>query len=92
MKKLIKAIIEDILSAQEKHEEYQRLQRFFKHDVEATAPIDFMTFNYLPQRVIRLIEWKIDFCNKFFAWAWDFRRFSLLTLAMICVLIYIVFG
>ena len=91
MKKLIKAIQEDCLRAQENHEEYQRMQRFWKQDIEPTAIIDFMTFDYLPDRLRKIVIWKVEMMNRFFNWAWDFRRFSLLTLVMICAIIYIVF-
>ena len=92
MKNLIKAIIEDCKNAQEKHEAYQEMQRFWKRDIEPTAPIDFMTLHYLPKKLRKFIEWKINITNKFFNWAWDFKRLSLITLMMICAIIYIVFN
>lgn len=92
MKNLIKSIIEDCRYAQEKHEEYQRLQQFFKNDTEATAPIDFMTFEYLPHKLRRLIDWKVKWLNWFFNWAWDFHRISLLTLTMLGFIIYLIWG
>lgn len=92
MKKLIKAIQEDCRRAQENHEEYQRMQRFWKQDIEPMAPIDFMTFDYLPDKLRKIIVWKVEMMNSFFNWAWDFRRFSLLTLTMLCLIIYLIFG
>lgn len=92
MKKLIKAIQEDCRRAQENHEEYQRMQRFWKQDIEPTAIIDFMTFDYLPDRLRKIVIWKVEMMNRFFNWAWDFRRFSLLTLTMLCLIIYLIFG
>ena len=93
MKKIFKKIIEDIQRAQENHEEYQRLQHFYKGKyAEPMALIEFMHLDYLPKRLVKFIHWKVDMTHKFFNWAWDFRRLSLITLAMICAIIYIVFN
>lgn len=92
MKNLIKEFMQDLQRAQEHHEEYQRLQHFYKGKyAEPKAPIEFMHFDYLPQRLVRLIEWKVDLINNFFAWLWDFHRLSFLTLLMVCAIIYLVF-
>ena len=92
MKNLIKEFVQDIQRAQEHHEEYQRLQYFYKGKyAEPKALIEFMHFNYLPQRLVKLIKWKVDLINNFFAWLWDFHRLSFLTLLMICAIVYLVF-
>ena len=92
MKNLIKEFIQDLERAQENHEEYQRLQHFYKgQHSEPMALIEFMHLDYLPKRLVKFIHWKIDITNRFFAWAWDFQRLSLITLAMVCSIIYIVF-
>ena len=92
MKNSIKEFIQDLQRAQENHEEYQRLQHFYKgQHSEPMALIEFMHLDYLPKRLVKFIYWKINITNRFFAWAWDFQRLSLITLAMICAIIYIVF-
>ena len=92
MKNLIKEFVQDIQRAQEHHEEYQRLQYFYKGKyAEPKALIEFMHFDYLSQRLVRLIKWKVDLINNFFAWLWDFHRLSFLTLLMICAIVYLVF-
>lgn len=93
MKKIFEKIIEDIQRAQENHEEYQKLQVFYKGKyAEPKALIEFMHLDYVPKRLRKFIEWKVNVIHKFFDWAWDFRRFSLITLVMICAIIYIVFN
>ena len=92
MKNLIKEFVQDIQRAQEHHEEYQRLQYFYKGKyAEPKALIEFMHFDYLSQRLVRLIKWKVDLINNFFSWLWDFHRLSFLTLLMICAIVYLVF-
>lgn len=92
MKNIFKQFMQDIQQAQEHHEEYQRLQVFYKGDnAESKALIEFMHFDYLPKKIIKIIEWKVDLINKFVDWMWDFHRISLLTLVMICSIIYILF-
>lgn len=89
--KLIKSFIKDFERARENHEEYQRLQTFFKSEPETNAVIDFMHFDYLDARIVKVVLLVSRTINGFFTWWLDFHRLSFVTLIMFVALIYIMF-
>ena len=88
--KLIKEIVKDYNTACDNHEQYQKMQKFFKGEAQPMAIVDFMHFDYLPKPIVKFIAFKTKYMNKFFSWWMNFHRLSFLTLLMIIAIIYIV--
>lgn len=90
---IVNKIIQDYRTAVDNHEQYQRCQGFFKgSNSEPMAVIEFMTFDYLPDKLKRFVTWHTNIFNKFFNWWMNFHRLSFLTLLMLCAIVYIVFN
>ena len=93
MKKIIKAFYEDWQTALDNHEEYQRLQVFFKGKLaERSAVIDHMHLNYVPKFIKLVILWKAKMLNNFFQYWLSFHRISFLTVVMITLIIILLTG
>jgi len=93
MMKLLNNFIKDLHYAQDKQEQYNRLVLFYKgEDAETTSLMEYMTFDYLPVKLQKIIQWKINKINWFFHWMWNFKCVSFLILIMICLIIYLIFA
>jgi hypothetical protein len=49
-----------------------------------------MSLHYVPKPIKRLMFLKMEWMNKFFNWWMDYRKISVLTLAMIVAIIWLV--
>ena len=93
MIKFIQAFYKDWRSALDNHEEYQKLQIFFKGQFsERSAVIEHMHLDYVPKFIKRFILWQANFLNKFFQYWLDFHRISFLTVIMITLIIILLTG
>jgi len=93
MRRFIKAFYKDWKIAVDNHEEYQKLQRFFKGQfAERTAVIEHMCLDYIPKFIKRFILWQANLLNAFFQYWLDFHRISFLTVIMITLIIILFTG
>lgn len=90
-KRLLQNILEDIITARDNHEEYLRLQRFFKaQHAEPVSILEFMHMNYIPRPVKHFALRITDWINSFFSWWLDFHRLSFITVMLIVGIIIVV--
>lgn len=87
---LIDRILEDFLTAQENHEQYQIMQNFYKgKHATSESLLNFMHLEYLPKPLRAVITKTSNCINWFFNWWMDFHKISFLTLLMLCGAVYI---
>jgi len=88
---MLNKFIEDYQTAADNKEFYDRCQKFYKgSNAEPNALMEHMSLHYVPKPIKRIMFLKMEWMNKFFNWWLDYRKISVLTLAMIVAIIWLV--